>query len=127
MCRPVRSGAPGWAGPAGAVARLSRARASVAEDFGREGERESSRAGKQPAAAPEGRENSVVRAKELQRRTRAILEGSPSAASERLTEPEENVDLDAVWDLMVKGPNLELSFERDFIAEGVEMLNRIQA
>lgn len=40
---------------------------------------------------------------------------------------QESMDMGAVYDLMAKGPDLELAFERDFIAEGLEMLNRIQA
>jgi hypothetical protein len=40
---------------------------------------------------------------------------------------QDSFQLDAVWDLMVKGPDMEITFARDFIAEGVEMLNRIQA
>lgn len=35
--------------------------------------------------------------------------------------------LRTVEDLMVMGPNAELSYERDFLAEGLDMLNRIQA
>lgn len=31
-----------------------------------------------------------------------------------------------VWDLMIKGYDGELTFTRDFVAEGIEMLNQIQ-
>lgn len=34
--------------------------------------------------------------------------------------------MDTVEDLMVKGPKSIQSFERDFVAEGMDMLNRIQ-
>ena len=38
---------------------------------------------------------------------------------------QENV-LKEVEDIMVKGYDGSLTFERDFVAEGIEMLNRIQ-
>ncbi len=51
----------------------------------------------------------------------SLSPGMPSAGRQ------DSFQLDAVWDLMVKGPDMEITFARDFIAEGVEMLNRIQA
>lgn len=75
-----------------------------------------------------GVQEDALNAKELERRTQEmLLGGGLSVDPRRFMGQEESLDLDAVWELMVKGPNLELAFERDFIAEGVEMLNRIQA
>lgn len=40
----------------------------------------------------------------------------------KLPEPEEGELLRRVEDLMVKGPDMDLTFSRDFLAEGLEML-----
>ena len=45
-------------------------------------------------------------------------------------EPEEVSDgdlLKEIEDLMIKGPNTEIAFGRDFLSEGLDLLNRIQA
>ena len=39
---------------------------------------------------------------------------------------QQNHVLQTVEELMVKGPDTSLAFERDFLAEGMDMLNRIQ-
>lgn len=35
--------------------------------------------------------------------------------------------LESVYDVMVKGPNDTISFQRDFLAEGLDMLNSFQS
>ena len=49
---------------------------------------------------------------------------------ERKKEPREESYGDVmkeIEDLMIKGPNMEIAFERDFLSEGLDILNRIQA
>lgn len=41
-------------------------------------------------------------------------------------EAEQSDIMRAVEDLMVKGPDTSIAFERDFVSEGLELLNRIQ-
>lgn len=147
---------------------LSRAKASVEEDFGRtweqeeqqrretekrreEQERQRPREQQREQERQRPREQQRQRSQEQRRQMRQegrqgeqeqpetagslapsmeglFLDGglslSPGMAE---FDGQKSFDLEEVWDLMVKGPNLELTFSRDFIAEGVEMLNRIQA
>lgn len=57
-----------------------------------------------------------------------------AAAKANAREVERDNDLDAsqdnlmedVYDVMVKGPNDTISFQRDFLAEGLDMLNSFQ-
>ena len=74
--------------------------------------------GKSGNAMQAGAEDAERRQKEIKRRIEEKL-----AAEER----EHSDMMKVVDDLMVKGPDMELSFERDFLAEGIDMLNRIQA
>lgn len=158
---------------------LSRAKASVEEDFGqtweqeeaeRQRQREQEEASRRARQQRERQEEASRRARQQrerqeaedrrvrQQRERQEADRFPARQQEALAASgqagEADLPLDGGWnpeeafgtggdlvsgflgqaqvsrellDLMVKGPNLELTFARDFIAEGVEMLNRIQA
>lgn len=126
---------------------LSRAKASVEEDFGQTWDQEErlrqERRKEESSQERRKEEISQERRKEEGRQQKALRvvidERKPEGpAGEKRSEPEMsqmpgelpalegNLDLEAVYDLMVKGPNLELTFERDFLGEGLDMLNRIQ-
>lgn len=50
----------------------------------------------------------------------------PTPSKPKMSEPEDDAFMDRVYDLMITGYSGNLEFDRDFIAEGIEMLNRIQ-
>ena len=96
---------------------LKRAMASVNEDFSKNvtDEKEEESNSKNWEA--------INKQKEIERRVAAKL------ASEEEIEADKQQQyhlIQTVEDLMIKGPNTELAFERDFLAEGMDMLNKIQ-
>jgi len=110
---------------------LERAKASVAEDFNVNQGFEEKAVGITPSDSGiiqkdvtyQNPKADLAKQKEIQRKVAEKLE---KAEQESARQEEENV-LKVVEELMVKGPNMELTFERDFLAEGMDMLNRIQA
>lgn len=106
---------------------LSRAKASVEEDFGTTGKaREAEKAAEEAAkieAEKRARkaQSELERQRELTRRTEEKMKAAPGEA-----ETERSQVLAEVQNLIVMGPNTELTFTRDFVAEGMELLNRIQ-
>lgn len=123
---------------------LQRAKASVAEDFSNSGydkqEAESNGTDKESFEAraigisPQRNmkiEEAIykkpiddqTRKQEMERRVAEKLEAAEWKEGQK---DSENV-LRTVEDLMIMGPNTELTFSRDFLAEGMDMLNRIQA
>ncbi len=96
---------------------LARAKASAAEDF-------ADNAGNNfGTSKTSGVENGMVdeekrREMEIRRRMEERLAAQEDGESDIMK---------AVEDLMVKGPNMEMPFGRDFLAEGIDMLNRIQS
>lgn len=111
---------------------LERAKASVAEDFDKDelevsGEKnpdtkaaESSgkNAGNDMEAAAIMVQDARKRQQEMERR---IAEKLASA------EAEQSDIMKTVEDLIVKGPDTGIAFERDFVSEGLALLNRIQS
>lgn len=65
------------------------------------------------------RESLSQNQKELEKRVAEKL-----AEQKTYTEKDGESVLHTVRELMVKGPSTDLAFERDFLAEGMEMLNR---
>lgn len=51
---------------------------------------------------------------------------SPEPFVPEVNNTEKSALMDKVYDLMITGYNGNLAFERDFLAEGVDMLNRMQ-
>lgn len=110
---------------------LERAKASVAEEFSSEESFEAKAVGVNASnntmsftsATYQNPKKDIERQKELERK---VAEKMAKAEREEAKQDEENT-LYAVEDLMIKGPYMELTFERDFLAEGIDMLNRIQA
>ena len=51
---------------------------------------------------------------------------SRNEARMRKEDPEESALMDKVYDLMITGYSGDLKFERDFLSEGMDMLNRIR-
>ena len=96
---------------------LRRAKASVNEDF-TENRMDTTAAENTPKNW-----EAENKQKELERRVAAKL----AATEEIETDKQQQYRLlQNVEDLMIKGPNTELAFERDFLAEGMDMLNKIQ-
>lgn len=125
---------------------LQRAKASVAEDFSDDGydklKADSNRTDKDKGsfeARPMGISpqrnmkieeaiykkpiDAQTRKQEMERRVAEKLEAAEWKEGQK---DSENV-LRTVENLMIMGPNTELTFSRDFLAEGMDMLNRIQA
>ena len=112
---------------------LQRAKASVAEDFNKDelktfaGKASRAKApGNAGAAKPMGNgtdgaasmvQDAKRRQQEMERR---IAEKLASA------EAEQSDIMKTVEDLMVKGPDTSIAFQRDFVSEGLELLNRVQ-
>lgn len=112
---------------------LKRAIASAEEDFSRDGG-EKLRQTEAKNTAVESRREMPVQEMPAQDTAfgKGIEAGTSFAAPESRSafepgnlEAEEGELLRRVEDLMVKGPDLELAFSRDFVAEGIEMLSRI--
>lgn len=112
---------------------LKRAIASAEEDFSRDGG-EKLRQTEAKNTAEESRQEMPVQEMPAQDTAfgKGIEAGTAFAAPESKSafepgnlEAEEGELLRRVEDLMVKGPDLELAFSRDFVAEGIEMLSRI--
>ena len=112
---------------------LKRAIASAEEDFSRDGG-EKLRQTEAKNTAEESRREMPVQEMPAQDTAfgKGIEAGTSFAAPESRSafepgnlEAEEGELLRRVEDLMVKGPDLELAFSRDFVAEGIEMLSRI--
>ena len=61
----------------------------------------------------------------FEKASRNVVEQELAEQRELELQPQENV-LKEVEDIMVRGYDGSLTFERDFVAEGIEMLNRIQ-
>ena len=90
---------------------LQRAKASVAEDFDKDNLKNF------VDAAAAMVQDAKKRQQEMERR---IAEKLASA------EAEQSDIMKTVEDLMVKGPDTSIAFERDFVSEGLDLLNRIQ-
>lgn len=115
---------------------LQRARASVAEDFDKDnlknfgdensgtkssGARAAGNVGKDAGSSMDAAAAMVQDAKKRQQEMeRRIAEKLASA------EAEQSDIMKTVEDLMVKGPDTSIAFERDFVSEGLDLLNRIQ-
>ncbi len=115
---------------------LQRARASVAEDFDKDdlkksgdensgtkssGARAAGNVGKDTGSSMDAAAAMVQDAKKRQQEMeRRIAEKLASA------EAEQSDIMKTVEDLMVKGPDTSIAFERDFVSEGLDLLNRIQ-
>lgn len=115
---------------------LQRAKASVAEDFDKDdlknsgdensgtkssGARAAGNVGKDAGSSMDAAAAMVQDAKKRQREMeRRIAEKLATA------EAEQSDIMKTVEDLMVKGPDTSIAFERDFVSEGLELLNRIQ-
>lgn len=115
---------------------LQRAKASVAEDFDKDdlkksgdensgtkssGARAAGNVGKDAGSSMDAAAAMVQDAKKRQQEMeRRIAEKLASA------EAEQSDIMKNVEDLMVKGPDTSIAFERDFVSEGLELLNRIQ-
>lgn len=123
---------------------LQRAKASVEEDFSDDGydkpKADSNRTNKgsfeaRPMGISPQRNMKIeeaiykktiddqTRKQEMERRVAEKLEAAEWKEGQK---DSENV-LRTVENLMIMGPNTELTFSRDFLAEGMDMLNRIQA
>ena len=77
----------------------------------------------------EGRPEHVWKAAGVEEGDGVILASAKltSYAAEKDNEENSQEDLlGPVYDLMVKGPDTSIAFERDFLAEGMDMLNRYQ-
>lgn len=75
----------------------------------------------------EGRPEEVFQAAGIEADDGVILASAKltSYAAEKDNEKIEDVDLlGPVYDLMIMGPDTSLSFERDFVSEGLELMNR---
>lgn len=75
----------------------------------------------------EGKPEDVFRAAGIEADDGMILASAKltSYAAEKDNEKIEDLDLlGPVYDLMVMGPDTSISFERDFVAEGLELMNR---
>lgn len=95
---------------------LQRAKASVAEDFDRDQVNDSGTkiSGTKTSSVQEARR----RQQEMERRIAEKL---------AMAEAEQSDIMKQVEDLMVKGPDTAIAFERDFVSEGLELLSRIQS
>lgn len=93
---------------------LNRAKASVEEDF--------AEAVDTPKTKEQWQQSTEQRQRELARKVEEKMNLAET------TQMEDNSDImKQVEDLMVKGPDTSMIFGRDFLAEGMDMLNRIQA
>lgn len=63
------------------------------------------------------------RQKDMERRIAEKLVAAEKLEAEKC---QQNHVLQTVEDLMIMGPDTNLAFERDFLSEGMDMLNRIQ-
>lgn len=98
---------------------LQRAKASVEDDFLKNGYDVNEASSDSNVKYPDDQS----RQKDLERRVAEKLAAAEGLENERYQQ--EHV-LQTVEDLMVKGPDVKLTFERDFLSEGTDMLNRIQ-
>ena len=106
---------------------LERAKATVEEDFSRD-----YRNPGQPEIKPQHIDLAVKKMTSAAANNgqRAGYDDSRLKTQDRKKEPREESYGDVmreIEDLMIKGPNMEITFERDFLSEGLDLLNRIQA
>lgn len=105
---------------------LQRAKASVAEDFDKDSLKNpgTKAAGNVGKTAGNGMDTAAAMVQDAKKRQqemeRRIAEKLATA------EAEQSDIMKTVEDLMVKGPDMSIAFERDFVSEGLELLDRIQ-